>query len=112
MLPKIFSPIVTNKAQGVGFGLAICKRIIDAHAGTITIETVEGKGTTFTVTLPVKPISETKHEFERLNRIEMEKSIHDCVGLFNCSEPGKCSDYKKCLKKYLMAETRNENLQL
>jgi PAS domain S-box-containing protein len=57
MLPKIFSPIVTNKAQGMGFGLAICKRIIDAHAGTITIETVKGKGTTFTVTLPVKPIS-------------------------------------------------------
>ena len=112
MLPKIFSPIATNKAQGVGFSLAICKRIIDAHSGTITIETVEGEGTTFTVTLPVKPISETERQLERLNRTTMEKSIHDCVGLFNCSEPGKCSDYKKCLKKYLLAETRNENLNL
>ena len=112
MLPKIFSPIITNKTQGVGFGLAICKRIIDSHAGTITIETEEGKGTTFTITLPVKPILETKREMESLDRSLMEKSIHECVGLFNCSEPGKCSDYRKCLKKYLMAETRNENLQL
>jgi len=112
ILPKIFLPIVTNKAQSMGFGLAICKRIIDAHAGTIAIETVEGKGTTLTVTLPVKPISETKRELERLNRTVMEKSIHDCVGLFNCSEPGKCNDYKACLKKYLTAETRNESLQL
>jgi len=112
MLPKIFSPIVTNKTQGMGFGLAICKRIIDAHAGTIAFETVEGQGTTFTVTLPVKPIFEIKRELERLNRTVMEKSIHDCVGLFNCLEPGKCNDYKGCLKKYLTAETRNESLQL
>ena len=112
MLPKIFSPIATNKGQGVGFGLAICKRIIEAHAGTISIETEEGKGTTFIVTLPVKPISQTVNGLERANLTVMEKSIHDCVGLFNCSEPGKCNDYRKCLKKYLIAETRNENLEL
>ena len=112
MLPKIFSPIITNKTQGVGFGLAICKRIIDAHSGTITIETEKGKGTTFTVTLPVKSNPVVKRELEMLNPAVMEKPIHDCVGLFNCSEPGKCYDYRKCLKKYLMAETRNENLQL
>jgi hypothetical protein len=112
MLPKVFSPIVTKKAQGMGFSLAICKRIVDAHAGTINIETGEGKGTTFIVTLPVKPISETKRELKKSSSNLIEKSVHDCVGLFNCSEPGKCSDYRKCLKKYLIAETRNESLQL
>lgn len=55
LLPKIFIPLVTTKAQGMGFGLAICKRIIDAHGGNITVESHIGKGTTFTVTLPLEP---------------------------------------------------------
>ena len=55
VLPKLFSPLFTTKAQGMGFGLAICKRIIEAHGGTITVKTVKGKGTTFTVTLLIEP---------------------------------------------------------
>jgi len=55
ILQKIFMPLFTTKAQGMGFGLAICKRIIEAHGGTIKVETEVNKGTTFTVTLPVKP---------------------------------------------------------
>ena len=55
LLPKIFSPLVTSKAQGMGFGLAICKRIVEAHEGKITVKTTQGKGTTFIVTLPLKP---------------------------------------------------------
>lgn len=53
VLPNIFTPLFTTKAQGMGFGLAICKRIIDAHAGTISVETKLGKGTTFTINLPL-----------------------------------------------------------
>ncbi|MGD0451794.1 MAG: hypothetical protein ABSA79_12165 [Candidatus Bathyarchaeia archaeon] len=41
----------------------------------------------------------------------VEKLIHDCIGLFNCSEPGKCSDYVPCLKKYVRAEARDEMLR-
>ena len=55
VLPKLFSPLFTTKAQGMGFGLAICKRIIEAHGGTITVKTVKEKGTTFTLTFPVEP---------------------------------------------------------
>ena len=55
VLRKLFSPLFTTKAQGMGFGLAICKRLIEAHGGTITVKTVKGTGTTFTVTLPVEP---------------------------------------------------------
>lgn len=55
LLPKIFTPLVTTKAQGMGFGLAICKRIIDAHGGNIAVESHVGKGTTFTLTLPIEP---------------------------------------------------------
>jgi len=55
ILPKLFSPLLTTKAQGMGFGLAICKRLIETHGGKITVKTAKGKGTTFTVTLPIEP---------------------------------------------------------
>ncbi len=55
VLSKIFTPLFTTKAKGMGFGLAICKRIVDAHGGRIAIKSSVGQGTTFTVTLPVKP---------------------------------------------------------
>ncbi len=54
-LPKIFTPLFTTKAQGMGFGLAICKRITEAHGGTITVKTGNGVGTKFIVTLPIEP---------------------------------------------------------
>jgi two-component system sensor kinase FixL len=54
ILPKLFSPLVTTKAQGMGFGLAICKRLVEAHGGTIKVKTAIGKGTTFLVSLPFK----------------------------------------------------------
>jgi len=38
----------------MGFGLAICKRIIEAHGGTITVKTANGEGTTFKITLPIE----------------------------------------------------------
>ena len=47
---KLFTPLCTIKAQGMGFGLAICKRIIEAHKGTISVKTVKDQGTTFTIT--------------------------------------------------------------
>ena len=56
-LNKIFTPLFTTKSNGVGFGLSICKRIIEAHGGEIAVKSALGKGTTFTVTLPIKPHS-------------------------------------------------------
>ncbi len=50
--PKIFAPLFTTKAKGQGFGLAVCKRVIEAQGGNIFFESQEGKGTKFTVELP------------------------------------------------------------
>jgi len=58
VMPRLFSPLFTTKAQGMGFGLAICKRVIEAHGGKITVKTAKGKGATFTVTLTIEPKSE------------------------------------------------------
>jgi len=53
-LQKLFTPLFTTKAQGMGFGLAICKRIVEEHGGLITVETEHGKGTTFKINLPIE----------------------------------------------------------
>ncbi len=50
--PKIFRPLFTTKSKGQGFGLAVCRRVIEAHGGAITFESQEGNGTKFTVELP------------------------------------------------------------
>ena len=52
MKNKLFKPLITGKAKGTGLGLAVVKRIVDAHRGQIIFESRVGKGTTFTITLP------------------------------------------------------------
>jgi nitrogen-specific signal transduction histidine kinase len=51
---KLFSPFFTTKEKGTGLGLAISYGIIEHHSGKIEVETALGKGSTFTVTLPVE----------------------------------------------------------
>jgi PAS domain S-box-containing protein len=71
ILQKLFTPLFTTKAQGMGFGLAICKRIIEAHEGNINVKTTVNKGTTFTITLPNKPNA----------NVECEKKLHSPIGV-------------------------------
>ncbi|MFH1061607.1 MAG: ATP-binding protein [Candidatus Omnitrophota bacterium] len=52
-LDKLFEPFFSTKVKGVGLGLAISKEIIENHKGTIEVESKLGKGTMFTISLPI-----------------------------------------------------------
>jgi PAS domain S-box-containing protein len=52
--PQIFTPLFTTKPRGQGFGLAVCKKVIEAHGGEISFESKEGEGTKFTIKFPIR----------------------------------------------------------
>ncbi|SRN32037.1 sensor protein ZraS [Shigella flexneri] len=52
-LEAIFTPYFTTKAEGTGLGLAVVHNIVEQHGGTIQVASQEGKGSTFTLWLPV-----------------------------------------------------------
>jgi PAS domain S-box-containing protein len=52
-LEKIFEPLFTSKAKGIGLGLAVIKAMVEGHGGRIEVESEEGKGSRFIVKLPI-----------------------------------------------------------
>jgi len=59
-MSKLFEPLFTTKAKGIGMGLAICKKIVEEHGGTIEVKSKVGQGTTFTIKLPKKEEANTQ----------------------------------------------------
>lgn len=61
-LKRIFEPFFTTKADsknqsgicGTGLGLAFCKKVVELHNGTVSVESQQGKGSTFKVFLPAQ----------------------------------------------------------
>jgi signal transduction histidine kinase len=51
-LPQIFDPLYTSKPGGAGLGLYMVQQIVAAHGGHVTVQSIEGRGTTFTIALP------------------------------------------------------------
>jgi PAS domain S-box-containing protein len=74
---NLFKPFKTTKEGGTGLGLYICKQIIEAHGGSISYYTIEGKGTSFKVILPIKsPKSVTEAEKQSEERQQYAKMTH------------------------------------
>jgi signal transduction histidine kinase len=51
---KIFEPLFTTKAKGIGLGLTVSKNLVEVNGGTINVASSEGQGSAFTITLPIK----------------------------------------------------------
>ena len=72
-LNNLFRPFQSDKSKGMGLGLMFCKNVVDKHSGQITVDSVIGKGTTFTIKLPKYNESNLKgHE-------EIVKSTNDIL---------------------------------
>ncbi|HEY2252398.1 MAG TPA: ATP-binding protein, partial [Planctomycetaceae bacterium] len=74
-LGRIFDPFVTTKEHGTGLGLAVSRRIVQAHGGTITASNRPDGGAVFSVELPLaqvsaRPESDFKHENSARHEIE------------------------------------------
>ena len=52
---RIFTPFFTTKPAGTGLGLPVVQRIVDAHGGSISVDSRPGEGARFTVRLPARP---------------------------------------------------------
>ncbi len=52
---RAFDPLFTTKKEGMGLGLHIVKRIVEAHGGAVRFDSREGRGTTFTAAFPFAP---------------------------------------------------------
>jgi signal transduction histidine kinase len=59
-LDRVFEPYYSTKDTGTGLGLAVTKKIVDEHGGTIRVESVPGNGTTFAVELPGTHVEATR----------------------------------------------------
>jgi signal transduction histidine kinase len=53
MMDKIFKPYFTGKKNGTGLGLAVVKKVVELHKGRMDVVSQPGKGTTFTISLPL-----------------------------------------------------------
>jgi signal transduction histidine kinase len=49
----LFTPFISRKEGGLGLGLVFCKETVEAHGGTLSLESEVGEGTSVTITLPI-----------------------------------------------------------
>jgi signal transduction histidine kinase len=51
---RLFDPFVTGRAEGTGLGLALCRRLVERHGGSVALLSELRQGSTFLVTLPIE----------------------------------------------------------
>lgn len=61
-LGKIWMPLYTTKSKGIGLGLAVTKRITEAHNGSVHVESIVGQGSKFTIRIPTEQVPRQLHQ--------------------------------------------------
>jgi signal transduction histidine kinase len=67
-LAQIFEPLYTTKSKGTGLGLDIAQEIVHAHGGQLTVQSTEGQGTTFVITLP-RDVADAVQQYHFANHV-------------------------------------------
>jgi PAS domain S-box-containing protein len=75
-LDKLFNAFFTTKSTGSGLGLTICMHIVKSHGGTIEVESREGEGSTFIISLPLRSGEVNQDEEKNLSRGRRKKPAH------------------------------------
>ena len=68
---QLFTPFFTTKSTGTGLGLALVKKVVEEHKGTINVESTIGFGTTFKISIPAYNNQFISREDEKLMEIWM-----------------------------------------
>ena len=76
-MARIFDPYFTTKSQGTGLGLAIVLKIVEAHGGTVSVQSQPGKGTAFNITLPASPATTLQPEAPRAHDAQTPATPHN-----------------------------------
>ena len=80
LLAKIFEPLFTTKAKGTGLGLAVCQEVVQAHGGSIRVQSAPGRGSTFTVVLPLDADVPPESHIARQGRIHENRVYEEGEG--------------------------------
>lgn len=103
LLPNLFEPFtqggsyLTRQHEGNGLGLAICRRLVEPMGGKIQAESMPGRGSTFSFTVPLmiqqerKPVLILPEAFDGLKTLMVENSVMARQALLNLLESYKCN---------------------